>query len=445
MLYGIVGDVRTLSSLFSSHFFKGSLVFGVASFITSVLNYFFNLIVARGFDLNQYGEYMSALSYSSLLAVPFSALNIVIIARIGALPVEERLAYAQKMHGWLLKIFKKNTFLLALFCGGFISIAVFFANITFSSAVFILSVVVSGVFVTFYLAILQAQKRFLLSGAYLSGISLVKVLAGLVVLFVFPSLTALYVIIILASIFGIVIGAWYIGALGFGPPLVIKGAVLRQKSTQEIGGDVFSVLRDSKVWLPTITMLGVVGMIQLDLVLVKYFFSGQDAGLYAGLSLLGKMVLYVSSPLSLVAFTYFTAQENKHERSKIAFLTVFLLLLSGGIISLLYFWYAEFIVLLIFGEKFLAIAPYAWLCAIFGTLYSIVSLFAQYLLAQESKIALLSLFGLTIQTILLLAWHGSFAEVLLVNSVVSLSMIVLYIVCSSHFVWQKILIHVRKT
>lgn len=428
MLYAIVECVRAIRTILSSNFFRGSFAFGVASFAVSFLNYIFNLIVARGFELSQYGEYMSALSYSALLAVPFSALNIVVIARMGVVSAEKRSQYAQKIHSWLLSIFKEHAVYLLLLSMLFVYVVVVFANITFMSALFILSVVLSGIFVAFYLAIFQAKKQFIFAGLYLGSISLVKVVAGVFILYFNPSLVALYLIITCANLLGIALGAWYIG---------VMDSDVASVAADNSGKSIALLVQDKKVWLPTVAMLGIVGMIQVDVVLVKYFFSAADAGLYAGLSLLGKMILYISSPVSIVAFTYFTAKESQHQQAKVALWTVVFLLFSGGFLSVLYFFYAELIVLLLFGEKFLLIAPYVWLCAIFGTLYSVVTLLAQYFLAKKSTIALVSLVGLFAQSLALLIWHDSFAQVLLANIIVSLSMILLFVLCHRYVSRKK--------
>jgi len=41
--------------------------------VASVLNYVFNLLIARIFPLASYGEYMTAISYLMLLGVPLGA------------------------------------------------------------------------------------------------------------------------------------------------------------------------------------------------------------------------------------------------------------------------------------------------------------------------------------------------------------------------------------
>ena len=55
-------------------------------------------------------------------------------------------------------------------------------------------------------------------------------------------------------------------------------------------------------------------IITMDLILVKHFFSDQDAGVYATLSILGKIIYFAASPVASVMFPIVAGKHAKGEK-----------------------------------------------------------------------------------------------------------------------------------
>jgi len=404
-----------ISKATQNSFIRGGFIFTSASFLVSILHYIFNLLIARGFTLSSYGEYMSAFSYIAILTVPFSALNVILINRISRAKIEDRANIALAIELIILKTLTKYSVPVILLAFIIFFILLAKTNLQTISIFFILALVLLSIFNTFYSSVLQAYKSFFMAGSLAITLALLKLFLGSGVMLLELSLEYVYISLISLSVVGIILGAILIRF----KRKISKNLTITYKPIQ-------SYVLKKQVILPTITMLGIIGMLNVDIIIVKKFFAADQAGLYAGLSLLGKIILYATTPLNLVAFTFFTGSEHSHNKKHILLFSTTLTLIAGSFAGIMYYLFSDLVISIIFGSKFLVVSQYVWLTAVFGTLYSIVSLFAQYAISKMYSFALFSVFGLAVQTILLYSLHSSFYDVLIINSSVLLLLALFY-------------------
>lgn len=403
-----------IKRLSRNDFIKGGILFTSISFLVSICNYIFNLILARGFSLSIYGEYMTALSYFAVLTVPFSALNIIVLNKLSKTKVENRATLAMSIEKYILSSILKFKWHI-LFILTAISILFYFkTNLSSLTIGFILSSLFLNVYSIFYSATIQAYKKFLIAGLFPLSIAIFKIVSGFFIINSYPTLLSLYLFLILVNIFTI-----YIGSRLLRYKQKINKNLIKLKSPQ-------SYIRSKQIVLSTISMLGIIGMLNMDLIFVKKFFDSDQAGLYAAISLMGKIILYATGPLSLVAVTFFSGSENKQNRNKILLFTALLYVLVGIVASIVYWLFSNLVVSLIFGSKFLVISQYIWLSAIFGTLYSLVNLFAQFGISKLRTFASFSVLGLILQVIGLYFIHRSFYDVLIINISIMILMVIIY-------------------
>lgn len=124
-------------------------------------------------------------------------------------------------------------------------------------------------------------------------------------------------------------------------------------------------------------------MTQADVMLVKHYFSPQEAGLYASAAIMGKAVMYLPGAIVLALFPMVAANQAAGRSSsgmlvKAVSLT---LALSGGGAVILYL-FPGFIMGTLFGARYL---PAAALTAIFGVAMlpmALILILMNYLLAQ---------------------------------------------------------------
>ncbi|HNQ17194.1 MAG TPA: hypothetical protein PKJ26_01840 [Candidatus Woesebacteria bacterium] len=415
--------MHLISRVSKSAFFRGSAIFTITSFAVSVLNYLFNLIVARYFSLEVYGEYSTTFSYLAVIMVPLGAFGLVLIKRIGATAVADRFGFILAVEAWVIRLLTKVWLpILGLIAMG-VLLLLRFSNLAMPSIVMIVFSGLIAIFTTMYTAGLQASKRFFASGAIPATGSALKILLVLVVILLVPTLENLYLALIIDGVITIAIYRWYLKR--FRPELryhLPSISVLAR------------YIKSKTLTVPLFATLGMVGMLSVDVMLVKKFFAPADVGLYAGLALLGRIILYVTGPIAAVAFAFFTGHESKQQRGKILLLTTLLFMAIGLVATLGYLLTPNLVVGIIFGQRFISVASIIYVAAIFGTMYSLANLFAQYYISREEPIAMVSIVFLAIQVVGITMFHENFTQVLIVGTVASSGLFLSYLL---FYVWNN--------
>ena len=142
---------------FSRHlnnpFLRGSILFTVATFLGSFLNYVFNLIVAKKLGPTGFGEITALFSYTTIFSVPMAVITMVIIEKIGS-NNERGLAYALTLEQWFLTKIKKWWLLLIPFL--FLTPVIQkFTNLSFYSSASIAPFIMLSFIGAYYAALLQ--------------------------------------------------------------------------------------------------------------------------------------------------------------------------------------------------------------------------------------------------------------------------------------------------
>lgn len=166
-----------------------------------------------------------------------------------------------------------------------------------------------------------------------------------------------------------------------------------------------------------LSTLGLNLLLTTDILLVKRFFSPEQAGLYSALSLVGRVVFYESSVVvavmfALVAERHAGAREYRH----LLHGSLLLVLLASLPVVVFYALFPQFSMNFFFGNKYLAAAPYLWLFGTFTLLYSLVNVLANFFLSvKRVSASLLPFFFSILQAAALLLWHDSFLVVVRVS------------------------------
>lgn len=399
-------------------FIRGSFIYTLISFGINILNYIFNLILARFFPLSVYGEYMTAMSYVVLFSVPFGAMAVLLIKKIGERRVEDRIAYLVSLEKWFISNLESRFIpMMAIFA--FLGlILIYKANLAVNSVVFIIAMTIVLLATLPYSSALQAFKRFPSFGLANALGTIFKICAGILVVVTIKNLSAVYAMIIFSMIL-----------IYF----LIKKAVFRgQKNLQikivEIRSEkILQILRKKSIALPILATLGMAGILSADLMLVKKLFDADSVGLYAGLSLLGKIILYGTMPVTAVAYTFFTGNESNGSSRRVLMASTVVLLGVGSLAMLFYGLYPSSIVRFVFGENFVSIANLVPLVALFGVLYSLNYLLCQFLVSRNSWLSLGSLVALIFQISGILLFHQNFYQVLMVGIISLSGLMVVYL------------------
>lgn len=389
---------RLRSRALGAGLLSGSVLLLLSTTVVNLGNYLFNLSMGRWLGPAAFAD-LSLLVTLMLMITLVTATVQTVVAKFGATyaveGASERLAGLRRWGGrwsWML-----GTGLGTALVIGAPLLQTFFH--TASPLPFILL----GVGTPFYFA--QGVDRGLLQGRMRFGLLAISYQAEM------WSRLAIGVLLVAAG-FG-VSGA--VGALGLS--FVATWWVARRaRLALPLSGQLETRERRAALAFSLPVALALVGQILInnsDVILVKRFFAPTEAGHYAALALIGRIVFFATWSVVTVLLPVVAQRHQRGERhSHLLWLSLAaVLLVSMGVTGVSYL-YPTQIVGLLFGSAYLSIAPLLWLYAIATALYALANVIITYRLSTGNGWG--SLFavaaGLT-QVGTLWMVHGSLAQV----------------------------------
>ncbi|WP_452600342.1 oligosaccharide flippase family protein [Pontimicrobium sp. MEBiC01747] len=169
-----------------------------------------------------------------------------------------------------------------------------------------------------------------------------------------------------------------------------------------------------------------------DILLVKHYFDAYDAGLYAALALIGRIVYFIAWMFVMLLLP--TVVQLKKEGKATAPILLKYVGYISAIASVIILGCAlcpKLVISLLFGEDYLIMSPLLWQYALATGLFAVSNIFAYYYLSLDRYIpvVLSGVFGL-LQVGLIMVFHNSLAEVVTMQIV---AMVLLLIVQLAFF------------
>lgn len=173
-----------------------------------------------------------------------------------------------------------------------------------------------------------------------------------------------------------------------------------------------------------------------DILLVKHYFKAIDAGLYASLALIGRVVYFVAWMFVMLLLpTVVEKQKNGEPTAPTLFKYVtYISMLSALIVSSCYI-VPEFIIQIMFGDAYLSMAGLLWQYALATSLFAIANIFAYYFLSLDHYVPVIlsGMLGVS-QVFLVVFFHESLAMVVQVQII---AMAILLAVQITYFLSKK--------
>ncbi|PIY94092.1 MAG: hypothetical protein COY68_03670 [Candidatus Levybacteria bacterium CG_4_10_14_0_8_um_filter_35_23] len=403
--------------LIKSDLVSGSFYLFVGSMIGSAIAFILNLYFARSLSAIDYGIYASLLSLLTLGMVPSQSLSPAIVKFAADYFSVNDINSARAFY---FKALKFLTICAAVF---FIIFLIFsgaigsFLKINDISVVIILGITIA---VTYLTIVNQAYLQSLLKFKFISFNSTFNpviravVGAGLVLLGfrVFGAVSGL-----LAATICTFILTFF--------PLQFMFKALKQE------GKNISVGKITSFALPAfIAIFSLSSFISMDVILVKHFFSPQDAGLYGGLSLVGKVIFYFTGVVPGVMFPLLIKRHAKGEAfNNLFYLALALVLLPSIAITFFYFLFPSLSINIFLGYRYLSIAPFLGLFGIYITVFSVSNLCVNFFLSlNKTKIYVPVLVASIVQILLIFFFHTSFYQVIGISLITLSALLIVLIV-----------------
>lgn len=373
--------------------------------VANLFNFLFNLFMSRNLAIADYGTLISIISIITLLSIPAGALTPTVVTVGGRYFAEKNFIILHTFYIRLSKILLLFGILLIL---GFLLLSgvlsEFFKISDARLFAFSSIAIVFSYFITLNNSFLQAKLSF-------------KSLS-------FVNTSASFSKFILS--FGLVLLGWGLGGaslglfLSFAVAVVIGSYLLKEviffKSTSSTE---FSYRELISYGVPSAAMMfALSAFVSTDILFVKHFFTEQQAGLYAGLSLIGRVIFFISAPISTVMFPVIVSKFNKKEAYKHILLSALGLVSSIALGLILFYWLFPQFTVLFFLKKleYLAIVQYLVPFGFFIMVYSLLYVFAYYFLSiKNTKMCWIFVGGALLQFLLLSQFHSNFHQVIYIS------------------------------
>lgn len=168
-------------------------------------------------------------------------------------------------------------------------------------------------------------------------------------------------------------------------------------------------------WPVIISQLSQILINNSDILIVKRFFISEEAGLYAALALIGRIVFFATWSVVTVLFPIVAQKHQKGEPHR------HMLAISLGLVGAISFIILlaalimpEFIINILFGPAYLSVAPLLWLYALATTLYAMANVVINYRLSTNNGLGTtLALLGGITQVVGLWLFHATLRQVVI--------------------------------
>ena len=395
---------------------SGSLFLFVGGLIGSFLSFIYNLFLARTLSHVDYGIYTSLLSFEALIIIPSASLTAVIVRFASHY-------FAKGENSRALHFFKRMSLIWLV-----VGVCIFLLTYSLSSLLLsylhltnsILIVVVGFGAAVSYIGIVNAG--FLQGLMKFKFLSISAVIASLSKLVVGGLLVALGVGAV-GGLIGIVMLPLIAYLFAFWP----LRKLFKEKESSENYFDGREVLNYAII--AGIGLISLSSFISSDVILVKHFFSDAQAGLYGGLSIIGKVIFYFTAAIPAVMFPLLIKRHASGQNYRhIYYLALILVFIPSFMITFFYYLFPAFTVNLFLGKTYIDVAPYLGIFGVFLTIFNLLNITVNYFLSLKKLAVSYIVFVFAImQIILIYLFHANFYQVI-GSSIVSISLLLAVLV-----------------
>lgn len=409
------GTRDKISYLISNPLFSGSAIMIIGSNSVSFLNYLYHFVMGRMLGPANYGELAALISLVGLFGMVPASISLMIVKYIAS-------AKNKQDVNNLVEWFKAK---------------IFPASIVFSVAMLIFSPVISTflnidnmsylilIAVTFLFSLQAGFNRSILQGLLKFKEMVISVLV--------ENSSKLIISIILVyigfQVFGVMVALVISALIG----LYMTNLYLNySKMIINLSPDVKSMIRFT---IPVgVQTIATTSLYSSDVILVKHFFPSHEAGIYAAISTLGKIIFFGAGPISSVMFPLVSQREASGKSYKKIFLYSFIA--TGGLslgILLLYYLMPHLAINLLYGGAYIEASGLLVWFGIFMSLFTLSSLLINFNLSLgKTNVVILPFIAAITQVVLIWLYHQNLFIIVLISIVITALLLLALLIYSTY-------------
>jgi len=370
----------------------------ISFFILNFFGYLFHFYAGRKLGPEDYGIFGSLLSLIYIIGLPLTSIQTTItkfVADFKAKNEFEEISYL--LINSLKKIFLIGVGITIIYLLLSPLIASFLRIDNLTPVIVISSYLLIALLLPITRGIIQGLQNFtqlgisfILEGITKLGLGILLIYIGLGVSGAILAFTFAYVIPFILTLY------------------FLKSTFMKEKRKFD-SGKIYKYSFPVAVMLVSLT-----GFFTIDILLVKHFLSAVEAGYYAAITLLGKVIFFGSMSVSLVMFPkiaelYAVGKDTR----KLMLKSLFMVFLFSFVVTAFYFLFPDFVVSMLFGSDYIKITDLIGLFGLFMGIFSLVYVLSFYNISiQRSKfIYILILFNM-IEGGLIYLFHDSLVQII---------------------------------
>jgi O-antigen/teichoic acid export membrane protein len=410
--------MNLLNKLIRHELITGTFFVFIGSMFANFLAFLLNLFLARSLSYVDYGIFASLLSVLTLASIPAGSISTVLVRFATDYHSKNQLGRLQNFYKKSFKFISLFSFLILLLFIVFSPLIKDFLHLDNAFYVLVAGLcVVAGYIQVLNTGFLQGLTKFgyLSFAGVFSGI--IKLIVGIAFVFLgFRAFSGLWAL-------------FFMGLGGFIITLIPLRFLFSKSKDSNTNTDTHISSKEIlRYALPVfVSVLFITSFTSTDVILVKHFFNPHQAGFYAGLSLIGKVIFYFTAPIPAVMFPLLIRRKNLGRNfNNLFYLALLLVLIPSAAITIFYFVFPSLAVnMFLGGRDYLEIAGLAGFFGINLTIFSLINVCVNFFLSlNKTRIAPLIVIAALAQIVLIYAFHNNFYQVITVSIAVSLGLFI---------------------
>lgn len=385
----------------------GSMLMIFGSFATSFVNYLYHLIMGRFLEPSNYGILATIISLVGLLNLLPSSLGLIVTKVVSGTKNEEEASKKVSILNKQIMLLGATTFIILLF---FSPLMGEFLKISASLLIVGLIIFLLAFPASVYRAILQGFLKFKQMVISQMSENLVRLFGGVALIMAGFS--------VMGALFGLVLGV----LVGWIFSWIFCWNLLQKSTSHSLKTDLKANFKES---IPFLLMsISMTSLYSSDLILVKHFFNSFDAGIYAALSFLGRIIFFGVSPITAVMFPIVSKKLSSGEKSlSILGWSIAGALVISLVVTAVYWLFPNLVIGLLYGEKYLSSTYLLGYFAIFITFVTLSFMLLNYeLVLGRYRAVFFSTSAAILQIIFIWIFHPTLLSIIIISTLITFSL-----------------------
>ncbi|HSX27234.1 MAG TPA: oligosaccharide flippase family protein [Patescibacteria group bacterium] len=343
--YGSTSVNTLLRLVQQSPFLKYNAVFFFGNLGVAVLNYLFYPVLGRLMTPSDFGEVQALFALYMQATILLNILSLITIHTTVEVPeIDKSNQILAGLERFALIVTVSFVGLGLLFVG---QLRDFLHFSDVKPFVALLLAVLISVPLVFRMAFLRGRKMFARSVIIDGAGSAAKLVIGPVLVIMGYKTFGAVAGLAISQVISLGIGIWWASQAGLKGSALNKSVELKQIYPQLRYG--LAIFVASSV---------ITGLLSMDIIAAKHYFSPYDAGLYAGISTVARIVYFLVAPLTGVLITMVSARQSMAKNRLRLSGSLVLIGSIGGFALIVLTIFPRLIIKLLVGSKYLAYADY---------------------------------------------------------------------------------------